>query len=144
MKQFMQLIGIGIASGAVLAALMQLVYTLTGNQAYVLLYNVDYFPIIHIWQDSAWFGIVFHFVFCIASVIGLFYIVKLFGWQYKVWPYVAVYTIGSGILYFLTLLTYQPPAADDGMAWFYWTLSHFVFSLIVAGMITRFVRRSKS
>lgn len=43
MKQFSQLIGIGIVSGAVLAALMQVIYTLTGNEAYVLLYNVDYF-----------------------------------------------------------------------------------------------------
>ncbi|VDG91175.1 Uncharacterised protein [Lysinibacillus sphaericus] len=144
MKQFLQLIGIGITSGAVLAALMQLIYTLSGNEAYILLYNVDYFPIIHIWQDSSWFGIVFHFVFCIVSVIGLFYILMLFRWQYKMWPYVAVYTVGSGILYFLTLLTDQPPAADDGMAWFYWTLSHLVFSLIVAGMIVRFVDRNDS
>lgn len=144
MKQFMQLIGIGIISAAVLAALMQLIYTLTGNEAYVLLYNVDYFPIIHVWQNVAWFGIVFHFVFCIASVIGLFYILKFFGWEYRMWPYLVVYTVGSGILYFLTLLTEQPPAADDRMAWFYWTSSHLVFSLVVAGMIVRFVDLGKN
>lgn len=144
MKQFSQLIGIGIVSGAVLAALMQVIYTLTGNEAYVLLYNVDYFPIIHVWQDVAWFGIVFHFVFCIASVIGLFYILQFFGWQYRMWPYLAVYTVGSGILYFLTLLTDRPPAENDWMAWFYWTSSHLVYSLIVAGMIIRFVDRSST
>lgn len=140
MRQFFQLIGIGIASGIILAVLMQLVFTLTGNEAYILLYNVDYFPIIHIFKDSAWFGFAFHLVFCIASVIGLFYIATFFGWQYSIWPYVTVYTAGSGVLYFLTLLTDKPPAADDGTSWFFWTAGHFVFSLAVGWMIRLFVK----
>ncbi|WJY27589.1 MULTISPECIES: hypothetical protein [Sporosarcina] len=141
MKRILQLTGIGIVSGAVLAALMQLIYELTGSQAYVLLYNVDYWPIIHVFQDVPGFGLAFHFVFCIASVVGLYYILKVFGMEYTLWPYIAVYTIGSGILYFLTLLTDLPPAADDPIAWAYWTASHFVYSLIVAEMIIRFVGR---
>ena len=142
MKRLLQLIGIGIASGAVLAILMQVIHSLTGSEAYILLYNVDYFPIIHIFKDSMWFGIVFHFVFCIASVIGLFYLLKCIGWQYKIWPYIVIYTGGSGVLYFLTLLTDRPPEATDGMAWFYWTASHVVFSIVVALLIVRFVRKN--
>ncbi|WP_252504112.1 hypothetical protein [Sporosarcina sp. Marseille-Q4943] len=140
MRKFLQLIGIGIASGIILAILMQLVFALTGNEAYILLYNVDYFPFIHIFKDSASFGFAFHLVFCIASVVGLFYILTFFDWHYSIWPYVAVYTAGSGVLYFLTLLTEKPPAADDGMAWFFWTAGHFVFSLAVGWMISRFVK----
>lgn len=140
MKPFMQLIGIGIVSGSVLAVLMLLVHILTGNEAYVLLYNVDYFPVIHVFQDSVLFGIFFHYVFCIVSVIGLYYLLSFFHWHYHLWPYVLIYTVGSGLLFFLTLLTDKPPSADDGMAWFYWTASHLVFSLVVAWMIRRFVR----
>ena len=141
MRQFLQLIGIGITGGVVLAIVMQVIYLLTGNQANNLLYNVDYFPIIHIFNDIPWFGIVFHLVFCIVSVFGLFYLLKIIGWHYKFWPYVIVYTAGSGVLYFLSLLTDEPPAATDFMAWFYWTASHLVYSITVAFMIRWFVGR---
>lgn len=140
MRKFLRLIGIGITSGIILAVLMQLVFALTGNEAYILLYNVDYFPLIHIFKGSASFGFAFHLVFCIASVVSLFYVLTFFEWQYSIWPYVAVYTAGSGALYFLTMLTEKPPAADDEMAWFFWTASHFVFSIAVGLMINRFVK----
>lgn len=143
MKQFLQLVGIGIAGGAVLAIIMQVIYSLTGNQANNMLYNVDYFPVIHVLNDTAWFGMVFHLVFCIVSVFGLFYVLKFIGWHYKMWPYIVVYTAGSGVLYFLTLLTDEPPAANDFMAWFYWTASHLVFSIVVAFMIIRYVGRAE-
>ncbi|ARJ39391.1 hypothetical protein CSV71_10295 [Sporosarcina sp. P21c] len=143
MKQFLQLVSIGIVSGAVLALLLFGVWVVTGNEAYVLLYNVDYFPIIHVFSDVAWFGIVFHFVFCIASVLGLFYLLKFFKWQYNMWPYVVVYTAGSGVLYFLTLLTDRPPAADDGMAWLYWTGSHLIYGVLVASLVIRYVDRGR-
>ncbi|ARF17843.1 hypothetical protein CSV61_07625 [Sporosarcina sp. P3] len=143
MKRFWQLVGIGIAGGAVLALLMLVIWAVTGNEAYILLYNVDYFPIIHVFSHVLWFGIVFHFVFCIASVLGLFYLLSFLNWQYKMWPYIVVYTVGSGVLYFLTLLTDRPPAADDGMAWLYWTGSHLVFSVLVASMVSRYVDRGR-
>lgn len=143
MKQFLQLVSIGIVSGAILALLMFGVWAVTGNEAYILLYNVDYFPIIHVFLHVVWFSIVFHFVFCIVSVLGLFYILKFFKWQYKMWPYVVVYTAGSGVLYFLTLLTDRPPAADDGMAWLYWTVSHLIFSVVVASLVIRYVDRGR-
>lgn len=139
MKQSLKLIGIGIVSGIILAVLLQLVYVVTGNEAYMLLYNVDYFPFIHVFQDDFWFGLAFHFMFCIVSIVGLFYLLTIFGWQYDIWLYAAIYTFGSGVLYFLTLLTDQPPAGDDGLAWFYWTASHLVFSLAVGWMVRRFV-----
>ncbi|WP_153721080.1 hypothetical protein [Sporosarcina cascadiensis] len=139
MNKFARLIGIGIISGLILAVLLQVVYWLTGNEAYILLYNVDYFPLIYVFSESAWFGISFHFMFCIASVVGLYYILSFIGWQSFIWPYIIVYTAGSGVLYFLTLLTEKPPAADDGMAWFYWTASHLVFSIVVAWLVRRFV-----
>ncbi|PID15288.1 hypothetical protein CSV63_08980 [Sporosarcina sp. P34] len=143
MKQFLQLIGIGIVGGAVLALLMLVIWAITGNEAYILLYNVDYIPIIHIFSHVTWFGIIFHFVFCIASVLGLFYLLKFLKWQYNMWPYVVVYTAGSGVLYFLTLLTDRPPAADDGMAWLYWTASHLIFSVLVAKLVIRYVDRGR-
>ncbi|AXH99832.1 hypothetical protein DV702_08840 [Sporosarcina sp. PTS2304] len=119
MNPFVRLLSIGIVSGFVLAILLQLVYWVTGNEAYVLLYNVDYFPLIHVFDESAWFGIFFHFIFCIVSVVGLYYLLSLIGFQFLMWPYIAVYTAGSGVLFFLTSFTEKAPATDDGMAWFY-------------------------
>ncbi|MEK3934459.1 hypothetical protein MKY41_03995 [Sporosarcina sp. FSL W7-1349] len=135
MKQLLKLILIGILSGLLLAGFLKLVYKITGNQAYILLYNIDYIPFLRQWEDVSAVGLVFHFVFCIASVIGLYYILKAFRHERHPLPYLAVYTIGSGILYFLTLLTDQPPAADDVAAWFYWTFGHVLFGFAVGYLV---------
>lgn len=135
MKQLVQLVCIGIIAGAALAGIMQVIHLMTGSEANNLLYNVDYIPILHVFQNNSWFGIAFHFVFCVVSVVGLFYLLSIFSMAYRIWPYVLVYTIGSGVLYFLTLFTNQPPASTDISAWFYWTFSHLIFSLIVGVMV---------
>ncbi|MFS0575013.1 hypothetical protein AB1K83_05235 [Sporosarcina sp. 179-K 3D1 HS] len=135
MKQLLKLMTIGVLAGCLLAGFLKFIYQTTGNQAYLLLYNVDYIPVLHQWEDVPLFGIFFHFVFCIASVIGLFYILKIFQFEQNVFPYVAVYTIGSGALYFLTLLTEQPPAANDIMAWVSWTFGHVLFGCSVGYLV---------
>lgn len=139
MKVLNKLIGIGILSGLILAGCMKLVYLGTGNEAYRLLYNVDYFPLIHIYDDTPYFGIGFHYVFCIVSVVGLYVLLSLFNMQKKMSLYILVYTVGSGLLYFLTLLTNDPPFASNMLSWFYWTGSHLIYGVSVGILIKKWV-----
>lgn len=135
MKQLLKLISVGIIAGGVLAGVMKMVYLLTGNRAYLLLYNMDYIPFLKDLPPQPIFGIIFHFLFCIASVLGLFYLLKVIHVERRVAPYVIVYTGGAAILFFLSALTEKPPAATDFNAWFYWTFAHLIYSGIVGFFI---------
>lgn len=144
MKRIGKLIVIGILAGALLAGLLKLVYVATGNKAYTLLYNVDYIPILNRWESYPIVGITFHFVFCIASVVGLYFILRFVHLEKRILPYFLTYTAGSGILYFLTALSEKPPAANDMEAWIYWTLSHAAYSILVAELIIHWLHRPES
>jgi hypothetical protein len=133
----------GVIAGAVLALLMKIVYETTGNEAYVLLYNTDYIPVLNKWSSSEVAGITFHFVFCIASVIGLYFILRALHLERRMLPYFLTYTAGSGILFFLTSLTDKPPAWTDSAAWFYWTASHAVYSWLVGFLIIHWIHRNE-
>ncbi|MCG7344571.1 hypothetical protein MHZ92_10520 [Sporosarcina sp. ACRSL] len=143
MNLIIRLIATGVIAGSVLTLLMKLVYEITGNKAYVLLYNTDYIPVLNKWESSEVFGITFHYVFCIASVIGLYFILRAFQLERRMLPYFFTYTIGSGVLFFLTSLTDKPPAWTDTKAWFYWTVSHAVYSWIVGFLIIRWIHRKE-
>lgn len=130
---------IGIIAGILLAGCMKLIFLLTGNEAYQLLYNVDYIPLIKIYNDTAYFGVLFHYTFCIVSVIGLYYLLKFFRLHHKSWPYILVYTIGASVLFFLTLLTNQPPAANQFMSWFYWMASHLLYGITVGWLVKKWL-----
>lgn len=139
MKLFSKLAIIGIIAGIVLAGCMKLVYALTGNEAFKLLYNVDYIPLLQAYDDSIYFGIIFHYIFCIVSVVGLYYFLALFQLHKRLFPYIFMYTVGAGILYFLTLLTNDPPAATHFVSWLYWTISHLLFGLAVALLVKKWI-----
>ncbi len=130
-----RLILVGIVSGVILIIPLKLVYEITGNTAYVLLFNFDYIPVLNKLKPVWLFGYVFHFVTCICSVIGLYYILKVRNLQYSVISYILVYSSGGGALFFLTCLSNQPPAGDDTLAWFYWTSAHAIFGYAVGAII---------
>lgn len=134
MVTFLSLVIIGFIAGIILALIMKIICTNTGNKADVLLYNMDYMPVLKKWSDRWITGVVFHYVTCIASVVVLFYILNFFNLEVHIWPYIFVFTIGGGCLYFLSTLTSTPPAYNDVAAWFYWTLGHGIFGL-VAGLL---------
>ncbi len=117
--------------------LLKIVIVFTGNTAYILLFNFDYIPVLKDLKPVWLFGYVFHFLTCIISVIALYYILKTWNLQGRIILYILVYAIGGGALYFLTLLSNQPPAASDVMAWIYWTAGHAVFGYVAGAMIVR-------
>ncbi len=135
MITLLKLIIIGFFAGAILAASGKLIRMITGNKAEILLYNMDYMPIIKRWSDKWITGIIFHYMTCIISAVVLFYMLIPFGWEMNIWPYVLVYIAGSAALYFLSLLTDKPPAANSFSSWFYWTFSHAIFGFAVGCLI---------
>jgi len=135
MKQLLKLSMIGILAGIVLLGLLKIVEIFTGSQAYVLLLNTDYIPLINDWGPEDFGGIVFHFAFCIVSVVALFYVLKQFRLERSILAYLVIFTGGSAILYTLTGLTERPPAIMDITAWTYWTTAHAVYSLTVGFLV---------
>lgn len=139
MNYLIKLTIIGFVSGFVLLLVLKIVMVFTGNTAYVLLFNFDYIPVIQDLEPVWLFGYIFHFLTCIISVIALFYILKIWGFQKFIFPYMLVYTVGGGALFFLTSLSNQPPAASDVMAWVYWTIAHTVFGYVVGAFIKKWI-----
>ena len=135
-----KLILVGILSGIILIIPLKLLYEWLGNPAYILLFNFDYIPVLNQLRPVQFFGYVFHFVTCVCSVIGLFYILKVWNFEYKVNLYILVYMIGGGALFFLTALSPQLPQADDKISWLYWTLAHGLFGLSVGFLIKKFIK----
>lgn len=132
MKTALKLGVIGTVAGIVLMLVLKLI---TGNTAYNLLFNFDYVPWVNTLKPIWLYGYIFHFVTCILSVIALYYLLKIWGIQSKIAPYIIVYTLGGGALYFLTGLSPQLPEVNDIMAWVYWTVAHGIFGLSVGGLV---------
>lgn len=139
MKQILKLTSIGVIAGIVLILVLKLVLFLTGNTAYILLFNFDYIPVIKDLKPTWLFGYIFHFVTCIISVIALFYILKGINLHKKPTLYILVYAIGGGALFFLTALSDQSPAANDMMAWGYWSLAHGIYGHVVGTLVKKWV-----
>ncbi|MUV36410.1 hypothetical protein JNUCC1_00212 [Lentibacillus sp. JNUCC-1] len=108
MQKHLKHVIIGVAGGVVLALFLQVIHWITGSNAYILLYNVDYIPILKETDNEVLVGILFHFVFCIASVALLYPILNYVSLEDSLWAYVFIYTGGSGLLYSLTGLTERP------------------------------------
>lgn len=140
---FFKLTLIGISAGVILIIPLKILYILTGNTAYILLFNFDYVPVLNQLRPVWLFGYIFHFVTCICSVIGLYYILKYLNKQLSLVYYIAVYTVGGGALFFLTCLSNQPPAGNDFSAWFYWTIAHAVFGFSVGLLVKKFIKERK-
>lgn len=139
MERFLMLVVIGTISGVILAAAMKLVRIVTGNKADILLYNMDYIPGLKQWADKKITGLIFHYVTCIVSAVVLFYLLIPFDLEYAIWPYIFVFTLGGGILYFLSALTPTPPDHEDWISWFNWTASHAIFGFSVGVLIFWFI-----
>lgn len=137
MRQLFKLVSTAFIAGIVLAGFLNIIQSLTGNHAYILLFNMDYIPVLKQWNDVPGIGLIFHFATCIASVVVLFYLLKPNRMHEKFLPYFLTYTIGGAILYSLTALTEIPPKLTDVSAWTFWTLGHGIYGVIV-GLLMKY------
>lgn len=135
--KLIKLVVTGAISGVVLAASMKVIHKITGNPSEVLLYNMDYIPYLKHYKDNPFTGYSFHYVTCISSAVGLYYILKPMDLEKKISPYMFVYTMGSGALFFLSKLTEEPPKSSDFAAWSYWTGSHLLFGFTVGSIVKK-------
>lgn len=142
LRTILKLSFIGFIAGVILILPLKILYILTGNTAFILLFNFDYIPVLNELKPVWLFGYIFHFVTCICSVIVLFYILKFLNRQFSVFYYVAVYTVGGGALFFLTCLSEQPPAGNDFAAWMSWTLAHAIFGFAVGILVKKILKEA--
>ena len=135
-KTFSKLVAIGLIAGTVLAESLRLIYTLTKVNAYNLLFNFDYIPVIGVYSNtSSWTGMTFHYFTCVASVVVSYYFFKKFKLEKEIFPYISLFFVGSLMLYFLTGLSLEPPAWDDGLAFSFFGLSHLLYAIVVVKLI---------
>jgi len=126
---------IAIIAGTVLAGFLKVVQLLTGKQAYVLLFNMDYIPLLKRVDTIFGVGYLFHYTFCIVSVLALYYFLRVFQVEKKMIAYIVIYTLGSAILFSLTALTEKPPNVTDYLAWAYWSFAHSMFGIVVGFLV---------
>lgn len=139
MKKLIILTSIGSIAGVILAVFLLVTQEITGSTAYVLLFEVDYIPLLKSLRPVYLVEATFHFGTCIASTIVLYYFFKLFHLEKSVSAYVIIIFIGSGFLYFLTIFSPQTPLISDLYSWAYWTIGHIIFSMTIGGLIKRWL-----
>lgn len=141
MRLLCKLLIISIVSGAILAGFLKVIQITLNSDAYVLLFNMDYIPLLKYVETISGSGYVFHFVFCFVSIVGLFYLAKIVQLEKNITVYVIVFTAGSGMLYFLTALTNQPPSARSLISWVFWVVAHAIFGFVVGLLIKYWIKQ---
>lgn len=139
MIRFMKLLSIGMIAGLVLLGFLKIVQLATNNTAYMLLINTDYIPLLQNLQPRSIIGFTFHFVFCVISVLSLFYMLIFFQLEKKLSFYFIVYTVGSALLFPLTALSDSTPVLTDTSAFIYWVVAHGLYSFVVGILIKKWV-----
>lgn len=139
-----KLIAIGLTAGAVLAESLRFIHTISDIDAYNLLFNFDYIPVIGIHSNtSGWSGMTFHYFTCVSSVLVSYHFFKIFKLEKKALPYVGLFFIGSAMLYFLTGLSPEPPVWNDWLAFSFFGLAHLLYAIIVVKLIRVLINERK-
>lgn|SRR5690554_1512595 len=120
---------IGLISGLVLAIFLKIPQLLWQVDAYNLLFEVSYIPLLNQMRPVWLIQGIFHFATCIFSLCILYYLLAYFKKEMQLVYYIVIVGIGSTLLYFLTLLPDNTPPITDYVAWSFWTIGHVLFSL---------------
>lgn len=139
MKRLGTLAAIGMISGIVLALFLKIIELITANQVYYLLFDTSYIPILNELYPIWLIEVTFHFTTCVISIIALYYLLRYIQLEKSIITYVFVIGIGSGLLYFLTLLSEKTPHITDIATWIYWIVGHALFSLTAGYLIRKWV-----
>ncbi|MDG4946385.1 hypothetical protein NMK71_08160 [Weeksellaceae bacterium KMM 9713] len=138
-KEMLKLSLLGIVVGFILMIVLGLLNFLTGSPAYDILFNFYNVPVLNEFKPVWLVGYLFHFLICILSVIGLYYILKNWHLEKKDWPYILVYTMGSGTLICLTALSDQTPPFYDQVSWLFWAFAHGISGAAVVFMVRKWL-----
>src|SRR5699024_10785521 len=139
MKKLCMLYILGVIAGVFLAVFLRVMQQITGSLAYILLFSVDYLPILHDFYSNSLVQAAFHFGTLVAITIVLYYFFRLLYLEKRISAYVIFIFIGSGLLYFLTMLSSYTPPITDLYSWIYWSTGHVIFSIIIGTLIKRWL-----
>ncbi len=129
----------GLISGLVMAAFLRTVESFTGIKVYTLLLNVDYIPIAREATGIEWLELSMHMVVAIA--VAWFvqtWIIKRTKQYMTAISFTILFSLIIGLLLFpSTILSERTPLLDDGAAWFWWLISHFIYGWILAILLRK-------
>ncbi|MDQ0427899.1 uncharacterized membrane protein YjjP (DUF1212 family) [Planomicrobium stackebrandtii] len=137
---------IGFWSGLILGLLLKWIQSVTGEQVYTLLLNVDFVPVIGSVQWSEITEFIFHMI--IALVIGVVFVYVAKRRNYSFGQLVLISLLMSApfpFLYFLLswlAVEAEVPAATDWSAFLYWIFAHLTYALLLPILYKTFERKN--
>jgi len=137
---------IGFWSGLILGVLLKWVQSVTGEQVYTLLLNVDFIPVIGDVQWSEVTEFIFHM--SISLVIGIVFVFLAKRRKYTFGQLVILSLLMSipfPFLYFLLAdmaINADVPAVNDWSAFLYWVFGHLTYSLLLPILYKTFERKN--
>lgn len=135
-SRFIDSILIGGISGIILGLLLKWMESASGIGVYVLLLNVDFIPFVGQieWSEP----IEFFFHVWVSIIIAFVFILVVERWNVihsflKCWMISFILCLPTFGLYFLLseLAIKEVPAWNDWLAFTYWSIAHFLYTLIL-------------
>lgn len=131
MKVCIKLIVPGVLAAFVLGGFLKIVEQITGETVYVLLLNVDYFPIIKDWEMNEILDFSLHVFVSIGLVIILYWVFNRLGVSRNIYPYVIANLMIGFTLFFTTAFSNRTPDILDVAAFTYWIVGHLIYGVVV-------------
>jgi hypothetical protein len=139
MKLFIKLINIGVISGLLLGGFLKLIQWFTGKNVYVLLMNIDYFPVIGSWKLNAITEFGLHLFVSVLLVFVIYFLFLKWNIVTILIPYILVNALIGGMLYITTILSERTPAIDDIAALTYWVIGHIFYGIVVWFLVVKLI-----
>ncbi|MBR7796704.1 hypothetical protein GT022_11685 [Agaribacter marinus] len=134
---------IGLVAGVMLGGILKLIQITTSKQVYTLLLNIDSIPIIKEWNLNELEEFSLHLIVSIILVPILYVVLNKFGRQNQLIAYVISGSMIGLLLYTTTVMSSRTPDITDGMAFFYWMISHMMFGAIAEAFVILGKKNSK-
>lgn len=126
---------IGLLAGCILGAFLYLFQQWTGVPVYILLMNVDYFPVLGEMDFPHLLEFSFHLFVSIVIVYFLYFILKKKNLEQKLIPYLLLNGAIGLIIFPTTMLSDKTPDLDNIWAWIIWFLGHIIYGFSIWAML---------
>ena len=139
-------IWIGFWSGLILGLLLKWIQSVTGEQVYTLLLNVDFIPIIGNVQWSEVTEFIFHMSISLIIGVVFVYISKRRNYSFGQLVIISLLiSVPFPFLFFLLswlAVEANVPATTDWGAFLYWVFAHLTYSLLLPILYKTFERKN--
>lgn len=139
-------IWIGFWSGLILGLLLKWIQSVTGEQVYTLLLNVDFIPLIGDVQWSEITEFIFHMSISLIIGVVFVYLAKRRNYSFGQLVIISLFlAVPFPFLYFLLswlAVEADVPAATDWGAFLYWMFAHLTYALLLPILYKIFERKN--